>query len=90
MKRKPVALHIEELALRGFAREEGAQVGEAIQRELARLFAEGGLPPALAGGGELERLHLGSFKAARGEKADAIGTQLARKVYDGISGGAKK
>jgi hypothetical protein len=39
-----INLHIEELILHGFAREERYAIGEALQNELQRLFTTQGLP----------------------------------------------
>src|SRR3712207_3298477 len=56
-----IELHIEELVLHGFAPGDRYRIGEAVQRELARLFAEQGVPPSLVGGGEVAHLDGGSF-----------------------------
>ena len=45
-----IELHIEELVLHGFEPGDRHRIGEAIERELARLFAEQGTPPSLAQG----------------------------------------
>ncbi len=84
MTRPNIELHIEELVLHGFASADRYLIGEAVQRELARLFAEQGVPSSLTSGGELTRLHGGSFNVAPGAKAEAIGTQIAQSVYGGM------
>ena len=79
-----VELHIEELVLHGFAPGDRYRIGDAVERELSRLFAEQGTPPALARGGDIGRLDGGSFEAKPGSRAEATGTQVARAVYGGL------
>ena len=79
-----VSLHIEELVLHGFAPGDRYRIGEAMQRELARLIAMQGLPPLLARGGEITRLDGGAFEVAPGINAEAIGSQIAQAVCSGL------
>jgi hypothetical protein len=79
-----IELHIEELVLRGFAPGDCSRIGEAVQRELARLLADQGVPPALARGGEVARLDVGSFVMEAGAKPETVGTHLSRAVYGGL------
>jgi len=79
-----IELHIEELVLHGFAPKDRYAIGEAVQRELARLFAEQGVPPSVGRGYEAARLDGGSFHIAEGSKGDAIGAQVAQSVYGGL------
>ena len=85
MKPENVELHIEELVLRGFAPGDRYRIGEAVERELARLFAEQDMPPSLAQGGEFAHLDGGAFKVASGSKPEAIGAQVAQAVFGGLS-----
>jgi len=85
MKPENVELHIEELVLRGFAPGDRYRIGEAVECELARLFAEQDVPPALAQGGEFAHLDGGAFKVASGSKPEAIGAQVAQAVFGGLS-----
>jgi hypothetical protein len=85
MKTAPnIELHIQELILHGFAPADRYLIGEAVQRELARLFAEQGVPLSLSRGGEIALLHGVSFNVVPGAKAEAIGTQVAQSVYGGM------
>ncbi|HLZ34043.1 MAG TPA: hypothetical protein VKP13_08490 [Nitrospira sp.] len=79
-----VSLHIGKLVLHGFESGDRYRIGEAMQRELARLIAMEGVPPLLARGGEIARLDGGAFKVAPGARADAIGSQIAHAVYGGL------
>ncbi len=83
--RHAVELHIEELVLHGFAPQDGHRIGAAVEAELARLFAEPGMPPSLANGGEIAHLDGGAFEAATGSGAEAIGGQVAQALYGGLS-----
>ncbi len=85
MKTENVELHIEELVLRGFAPGERYRIGEAMERELVRLFDEQGVPPSLARGSEIERLDGGAFEVAHGSKSETVGAQVAQAIYGGLS-----
>jgi len=79
-----VELRVEELVLHGFAPSDRYLIAEAIERELARLLAEEGVPPSLAREGEAAMLDAGEFHAARGSRPEAIGAQVARVIYGGF------
>jgi hypothetical protein len=79
-----IDLHIEELVLEGFPAADRHRIGAAVESELARLFTEQGLPPGLAGGGEIPRLDGGSFEVKAGGRAEAVGGQVAGAVYGGL------
>ena len=83
---RTVALAIEELALHGFAPGDRYPIGEAVERELARLFAEQGVPVALTRSGEIARLDGGAFTVAPGAGAETVGAQVARAVYRSLGG----
>lgn len=85
MRRANLELHIEELVLHGFAPGDRRRIGDAVERELARLFAAEA-PRALAQGAEIERLDAGSFRAAQGSTPEAIGAQIAQALYGGLGG----
>jgi hypothetical protein len=84
MKPANVELHIEELVLHGFAAADRYRIGEMVERELARLFAEEGIPATLAGGLEAPHLDAGAFHVAANSKAEAVGAEVARAVYGGL------
>jgi hypothetical protein len=79
-----IALHIEELILHGFAPADRNGIAAAIERELARLFAEQGMPPSLGQDDDMVQLEGGSFKLVPGSRPDAIGAQVARAIYRGM------
>lgn len=80
-----VHLHIERLVLDGLGPLDRAALGGAVQSELARLFTEGGAPPAVHRDARLPRLDGGHFDAAPGMGAEAVGKQVARCIYGGLS-----
>jgi hypothetical protein len=85
MRPANIELHIEELVLHGFAPGDRYSIGEAVERELQRLFAEQGAPPSLTQGAEIERLDGGSFGVAAGSRGEVIGAEVAQAVYGGIT-----
>lgn len=85
MNQQPsIHLHIEELVLHGFAPGDRHRIGEAVQHELARLFAEEATPPALAKSAAIDRLNGGTFQMTSDPRPEATGTQVARAVFGGL------
>ena len=84
-----VELHIDELALHGFAPADRYRIGAAVEHELASLLTERGLPPSLGLIGELARLDGGAFELAPGMPAEAIGARIARAIYAAVGGGSE-
>ncbi len=80
-----VELHIDELILDGFAPGDHSLVGEAVERELARLLAVQGVPPALSQGREVAWLDGGAFEVTPGSPAETTGVQVAKAVYGGLT-----
>ena len=78
-----VRIHVEELVLDGFAPSEGHRIGEAIERELARLVVARGMPHRLMVGGTIALLDGGAFQAPSGASGDVLGTRVAQAVYRG-------
>ncbi len=76
-----VELHIEELVLRGFPLCERFAIGEAVQRGLAKLLTERGMPGWRRANGELTHLNCGSFDASPDLEGGKIGLQIAESVY---------
>jgi hypothetical protein len=83
-ERSPIHLHIEELVLHGFPSSDRHRIGEAMQRELTRLFTEGRMPPSLAKSAEIDQLNAGSFQTTGTARPEATGTQVARAVFGGL------
>ncbi len=84
MRQKNIELHIEELVLHGFAGSDHQNIGEAVERELSRLFAEKGVPPSLVDGGRIDNLDGGAFEVMPGSRTEVVGAGVARAVYGGL------
>ncbi len=78
--------NIEELLLHGFAPGDRHEIGAAVERELARLFAEQGITPSLMNGEEIAHLNGGSFAVAHGLKPEVMRYAVAQSVYGGMKG----
>jgi hypothetical protein len=85
-----VNLHIERLILDGLpvSSLQSAAVRSALERELARVLAQGGLPGQWGAGGAVPRLPVQQFTLAPGERPEAIGRHIARSLHRGIGGAA--
>ncbi|MFP5261551.1 MAG: hypothetical protein ACLGJB_06555 [Blastocatellia bacterium] len=81
MNRPNVELYIEELVLHGFVPGERHDIGEAVERELTRLFAEQGAPPQLSHSSQTARMDAGAFEVSPDSKPEVIGTQVAQTLY---------
>ena len=87
--RPGVELVLEELVLHGFPAGDRRRIAAAVERELARRIADGGLPPGLASGGALARLDGGSFTVDRSAGPDAIGARVAEAIVSSAGGGGR-
>jgi GGDEF domain-containing protein len=83
-RQSPIHLHIEELVLHGFAPGDRHGIGDAMQRELARLLTEKQTPPSLTKNTAVDRLNGGTFQMASASKPEATGAQVARAVFGGL------
>lgn len=81
---RAVELRIEELVLHGFTPAERYRIGDAVERELARLFAAQGVPATLGQGREITRLDAGAVEIQPGTNAELTGALLAQAIYGGL------
>jgi hypothetical protein len=81
-----VKLHIERLILDGISPFPGERplLQAAIEAELTRLLANGGLNDALRSGGALYNVRTAGFQLAHDGNPARLGEQIARAVYGGI------
>lgn len=77
-------IRIEELVLHGFDPRDGKRIGEALKRELTRLFTEQGIPDSFQLGSKVERIDGGSFEVGSGSEANQVGAGVAQSVYGGM------
>lgn len=80
-----IELHIEELVLHGFASADRDRIGGAVQQELTRLLAEHGISSTLTSVNGLEQLGGATFPLAVGAKPEAVGSQVAEAIFEGLS-----
>jgi len=76
-----IRLNVERLVLEGLpiSRSQGPLVQAAIEAELARLLADGGLEAGR--GGAMPDLPAGSIQLSSGDGPEAIGRKIAGSVY---------
>jgi hypothetical protein len=76
-----IELHIEELVLHGVDPADRHRIGDAVERELARLLVE----RPIAARTDLEHIDAGTRRLPAQAKAPAIGAQVARAVHGGLT-----
>lgn len=81
-----INLHIDRLILDGIDLPHAQRpvLQAAVEAELGRLLAEGGVGTDLAGGGAVPSVKAGGFEMGGEGNPDQLGTQIARSVYGGI------
>jgi hypothetical protein len=81
-----ISVHIERLVLDGVAVAPGQQprLQAALQAELSRLLAEGGLSPGLLAGGAVPAVSGESLQLTGGGDPEALGRQIARALHGGL------
>lgn len=79
-----VELHIEELILHGFAPGCAYTIGDGVERELAHLLREQGVPISLRSETAAEEIRAATFNMLPIAKPPAIGRQIAHAVYQGF------
>ncbi|HEY1630533.1 MAG TPA: hypothetical protein VGF56_04420 [Rhizomicrobium sp.] len=79
-----IELHIDRLVLEGLpiSTAKRAALGAAIERELTRLIAAGGLNARRS---HDARIAAPAFRFRAGAKPDAMGRQIAKSIYGGIA-----
>ena len=76
-----VASEIEVLSVEGWPAADSRRLGAALERELGRLLAEGGLEPPAAAAPDP-----GPLSVAAGPGAEATGARVASAVYQSLKG----
>jgi hypothetical protein len=80
-----VKVKIEALALEGFPAADRHSIGGAVKSELARLLAERGVPPGLAGEERIPTLDGGRIETRQGERPEVVGQSVAGAFYKGFN-----
>jgi hypothetical protein len=78
-------LAIERLVLHGIAPQDRHRLGAALQQELTRLLTEQGIPPRLTQASALAQLKVSPCEVSADARPEAIGTQLAQTIYQGLT-----
>lgn len=83
-----IVVHIDRIVLDGVSitPQQRAQLHAAIEAELGRLLAEGGITGDLAVGGAVPSIDAGSIAPEADATGGGLGTGIARAVYGGIGG----
>lgn len=81
-----VDLRVDELVLHGFSLLEGRRIGDAFGRELERLLRDEGAWSGLENGHTAGALDGGSLVVNPTALPEQIGLQLARLLYESLSG----
>ena len=81
-----VRLHVERLVLEGIDLDAAGRplLQAALETELGRLLAEGGVNPDLRAGGAMPAVRAAGFEMSGDGNAAGLGRQIARSVYGGI------
>jgi hypothetical protein len=83
--RPRIELHIDELVLHGFNPADRRGIGDAVERELARLLAgPSGVPMTPTGA---DRVDAGSFVHDAGAPPRQVGAQIAGAVHGAVQHG---
>jgi hypothetical protein len=82
---RSVDLQIDELVLDGFSIADRHAISDAVERELARLFAEKGAPPSITYPSETAQVDGGLLETDPTSPAEAIGARVARAIYGGLN-----
>jgi hypothetical protein len=89
MKRPNIQLHIEELVLHSFAPGDRYAIADAVQQELARLFAgqsvQADFASALTRYANDGRLDAGAIHLEQNAGPSSIGNQIAQAVHGGLT-----
>jgi hypothetical protein len=80
-----VELHIDELGLHGYSPRERYGISNAVERELARLLSQQGIPSSLRSEHTTDEIKGATLDATRNARPHAIGRQIAQAVYQGFS-----
>lgn len=75
-----IRVHIDELALRGYAPGDSAAIGAALRGHLAELIKADGAPPLPAAGGQVPLLQARATRATATADAVTIGRDIATAI----------
>jgi hypothetical protein len=79
-----IDVHIEEVVLHGFRPQDGHGIGDALERELARLLSQPHGRAGLTESRDLPSVDAGRVSLEPGARPRVIGRRLAGAVYGGL------
>lgn len=85
MNQAQINLHIEELLLRDVPYALRHRIAAAFEHELTRLLREQDPPLSITQRGYIPHIDIGTMQITPDAKPDAIGTQIAQRVYGKLS-----
>lgn len=77
---KHVVVHIDRLVLKGFRPEDRHAIAAGLQRELARVFADGEAVSLLQARGDVPRLRVSGVPVEPGTKPQRVGQSAAQGI----------
>lgn len=80
----PVIITIDVLAVSGLDAWQARVFGDALETELARLVAAGGVPARITASGGLSSMALGGITVGA-DRPDRAGSAVARAIYQGLA-----
>jgi hypothetical protein len=79
--KQSVSMHIEELVLHGFQPAQRRRIAAAVEKELARLIREQGVPQLLRNPASLGRMNAGTIGLRANQTAAATGVGISQAIY---------
>ena len=84
MRQAHLELAIDRLILPDLPPSQRERVAAALEAELARLWAEQGMPPGVENASSLT-LNAATVQVAAGARPDEVGAQVARSIYSDLA-----
>jgi hypothetical protein len=85
-----IHIEIEQLALYGFTYHDHRRISASIQKELATLITEKGLPKGISEKKEISNLHTRSPQIQTMSNPKSIGVRVARSIYSALINNSDK
>jgi hypothetical protein len=76
-----IEVYIDKLVLHGFSPHQRHDIAAAVEAELTRLFAEGGIPHSLQSKGNIPIMNAANISVDKDFKDKSIGNKIAGSVY---------
>ena len=80
-----IELHIDQLVLRGFSRNDAHYIGQSMKAELHRLITDRGLPSTFHTDLHQGRINTKPLQLKQTSSPEHTGRQIANTIYGGLS-----